>query len=280
VLDVATRTDAPLAVLASVASAIDRPTADRLRDNGIPVLEGVRSGLAAMGHLVRWPLPLDTPTGPAPSHRGIPHDASAFDVLAMYGIPIVESRSAKSTDDVLAAATAVGYPVALKTAGALHKSDVGGVALPLTDAEALRAAYTTMADALGPAVSVQHLAAEGIEVSVGFVRDQAFGPLVIVAAGGTLVELLADRAVACPPVSPAMAVRLLDSLRIRPLLDGWRGAPAVDLDALVDVIVRFSTMAMELGDTVDAVEANPVIVSPRSAIAVDGLVVMRGRVGQ
>ena len=102
----------------------------------------------------------------------------------------------------------------------------------------------------------------------------------IVAAGGTLVELLADRAVACPPVSPAMAVRLLDGLRIRPLLDGWRGAPAVDIDALADVIVRFSAMAMELGDVVDAVEANPVIASPRGAIAVDGLVVMRGRVGQ
>jgi acyl-CoA synthetase (NDP forming) len=279
-LDVASRTDAPLAVLASVASAIDRPTAGRLRDNGIPVLEGVRSGLAAMGHLVRWPLPVDAPAGPTLSQRAVPDDASAFDVLAAYGIPVVKSRFAESIDEVLAAAAAVGYPVALKTAGALHKSDVGGVTLDLTDSEALRAAYTVMAGALGPAVSVQHMAAEGIEVSVGFVCDQAFGPLVIVAAGGTLVELLADRAVACPPVSPAMAVRLLDSLRIRPLLDGWRGAPAIDLDALVDVIVRFSTMAMELGDTVDAVEANPVIVSPRGAIAVDGLVVMRGRVGQ
>lgn len=280
VLDVAKRTDAPLAVLASVASAIDRSTADRLRDNGIPVLEGARSGLAAMGHLVRWPLPLDPPAGPTPSKRGVPEDASAFDLLAAYGIPVVESRFAESIDEVLAAARTVGYPVALKTAAALHKSDVGGVALHLADAEALRVAYTTMADALGPAVSVQQMAANGVEVSVGFVRDQAFGPLVIVAAGGTLVELLADRVVACPPVSHAMAVRLLDGLRIRPLLDGWRGAPAVDLDALADVIVRFSTMAMELGDDLDAVEANPVIVSPRGAIAVDGLVIVRGRVGQ
>ena len=279
VLDVAKRTDAPLAVLASVASAIDRATADRLRDNGIPVLEGVRSGLAALGHLVRWPLPVD-PAGPIPVQRGIPEDASAFDVLAAYGIPVVESRSAESVDEVLAAAEDIGYPVAVKTAAALHKSDVGGVALHLADTDTLRAAYTTMADALGPAVSVQQMAADGVEVSVGFVRDPAFGPLVVVAAGGTLVELLADRAVACPPVSHAMAQRLLDGLRIRPLLDGWRGAPAVDLDALVDVIVRFSTMAMELGDVLDAVEANPVIASPRGAIAVDGLVIMRGRVGQ
>ena len=279
VLDVSKRTAAPLAVLASVASAIDRPTADRLRDNGIPVLEGVRSGLAALGHLVRWPLPVDS-AGPTPVQRGIPEDASAFDVLAAYGIPVVESRSAESVDEVLAAAEAIGYPVALKTAAALHKSDVGGVALHLADTDTLRAAYTTMADALGPAVSVQQMAADGVEVSVGFARDPAFGPLVVVAAGGTLVELLADRAVACPPVSHAMAQRLLDGLRIRPLLDGWRGAPAVDLDALVDVIVRFSTMAMELGDVLDAVEANPVIASPRGAIAVDGLVIMRGRVGQ
>ena len=278
VLDVAKRTDAPLAVLASVASAIDRATAERLRDNGIPVLEGARSGLAAMGHLVRWPLPVDPPAAQAPIDRPVPDDA--FELLAAYGIPVVESRSAESVDELLAAAEAIGYPVALKTAAAQHKSDVGGVALHLADADELRAAYTTMADALGPAVSVQQMAADGVEVSVGFVRDPAFGPLVIVAAGGTLVELLADRVVACPPVSHATALRLLDGLRIRPLLDGWRGAPAVDLDALVDVIVRFSTMATELGDILDAVEANPVIASPRGAIAVDGLVIVRGGVGQ
>ena len=138
VLDVAKRTDAPLAVLASVASAIDRSTADRLRDNGIPVLEGVRSGLAAMGHLVRWPLPLEPPAGPTPSKRGIPEDVSAFDLLAAYGISVVESRFAESIDEVLAAAKTVGYPVALKTAAVLHKSDVGGVALHLADADALQ----------------------------------------------------------------------------------------------------------------------------------------------
>ena len=84
-------------------------------------------------------------------------------------------------------------------------------------------------------------------------RDEGFGPLLVAAAaGGTLVELLADRVVACPPVSHAGALSLLDGMRIRPLLAGWRGGPAVDIDALADVIVRFSEMATELGDAVDA----------------------------
>ena len=113
---------------------------------------------------------------------------------------------------------------------------------------------------------------DGVEISVGVVRDEGFGALVVVAAGGTLVELLADRVVACPPVSHLTALRLLDGLRIRPLLDGWRGGPAADIDALADVIVRFSDLAIELGDVLDAVEANPVIASPHGVVAVDALV--------
>jgi len=271
-LDVANNTDAPMAVLASVPSAIDGPTAQRLRDSGIPVLEGFRSGLAALGHLARWPLPIDRPDEPTSVERRIPDWASAFELLAAYGIPVVQSRTAHSIGEVLAAGDELGYPVVLKTFGALHKSDVGGVALDLADDAALSLAYTAMAQSLGPAATVQPMVADGVEVSVGFVRDEAFGPLLVVAAGGTLVELLADRVVACPPVSHAGALALLDRLRIRPVLAGWRGAPAVDIDALADVIVAFSVMAIELGDVVDAVEANPVIASPWGVIAVDALV--------
>jgi acetate---CoA ligase (ADP-forming) len=89
------------------------------------------------------------------------------------------------------------------------------------------------------------------------------------------VELLADRAVACPPVTRNGALRLLESLRIWPLLGGWRGQPAVDVDALADVVVRFSEMAVQLDDLVAAVEANPVIASPGGAVAVDAVVIAR-----
>jgi acyl-CoA synthetase (NDP forming) len=284
VLDTAKTTDAPLALLASVPSAVDPAMAQRLRHNGIPVLEGTRSGLAALGHLASWPLPLPSGAGPiddARRRRWTERLASGpiapFELLADYGVPVVQSRSAQSLAEALSAAEAIGYPVALKTFGAEHKSDVGGVVLNLADEAGLTRAYTSMAQALGPAVTVDTMAGAGVEISVGFVRDPAFGPLIVVAAGGVLIELLADRAVACPPLSHRQARGLLDNLRIRPLLDGWRGSPAVDVEALVDVIVGFATLAIELGDVFDAVEANPVIVSQSGIIAVDALVIEHTR---
>ena len=279
VTDVAKHTDAPIAVMASVASAIDPPTAERLRDSGIPVLEGARSGLAALDHLARWPLPVDKSDAavqPDRRERWVSRlriGVAPFELLADYGVPVVDVHGADSVGAVLEAAHAVGYPVALKTVAALHKSDVGGVALDLRDETALREAYAAMADSLGPAVTVEPMVGAGVEVSVGMMCDPGFGPLLIVAAGGTLVELLADRVVACPPVSHEGARNLLDGLRIRPLLAGWRGQPAVDIDALAQVIVAFSQMAVEIGDVVDAVEANPVIATPHGVVAVDALLI-------
>jgi hypothetical protein len=102
--------------------------------------------------------------------------------------------------------------------------------------------------------------------------------MVVVAAGGLLVELLADRAVALPPLSAVRARAMLDRLRVRPLLDGWRGAPPVDLDALVGVILGVSQIAVELGDRLDALELNPVAAGPAGragAVALDVLVLTR-----
>ena len=285
IIDVAAHTREPLAVLASVASAIDPDTADRLRASGIPVLENARSGIAALGHLARWPLPAGTADGYIDTDRQrrwlarladwTAHDA--FALLTDYGIAVPPSRVAGDLTCCLAAAEEVGYPVALKTTAADHKSDVGGVILGITDAAALTEAYRSMAGRLGPTVSVHAMAEAGLEVSVGVVRDDNFGPLVVVAAGGTLVELLADRAVACPPITLDAARGMLDSLRVAPLLSGWRGRRPVAVDALAGVVVGFSAMATELGHALEAVEANPVIATPAGAVAVDALVIARGQ---
>lgn len=287
VLDAAADTDAPLAVLTSVSSSIDATTAARLRDNGIPVLEGARSGVAALGHLARWPLPRDHDAGRLSQPRRqrwlsavLSGTVDPMGLLRDYGVPVVDSRTARTMDEALSAADEVGYPVALKTVGAEHKSDVGGVLLGVTDPAGLRAGYARMSTTLGPGVTVSAMAAAGVEISVGFVRDEVFGPLVVVAAGGTMVELLADRVVACPPVSRAGALRLVGRLRIRRVLEGWRGAPPCDLDALASVIVGVSELATELSEVLDAVEANPVIASPGGVVAVDALVIPRRGIGQ
>ncbi|BBY62839.1 acetate--CoA ligase family protein [Mycolicibacterium helvum] len=287
VLDIAAGSDSPLAVLTSVPSAVDVSTAKRLRSNGIPVLEGTRSGIAALGHLACWPAPVSA-EAPAIDGERAQRWASrlaqpgwdaptAFALLADYSIPVTRSRTAHDVAGALAAAAAVGYPVALKTQGSEHKSDVGGVVLGIPDADSLGAAYLEMASRLGSGVNVDAMAPSGVEISLGVVRDANFGPLVVVAAGGTLVELLADRAVACAPVSREAAMALLRSLHTAPLLAGWRGAPPVDVDALADAIVGFSQLAIELGEHLDAAEANPVIASAAGVVAVDALVIPRAR---
>jgi hypothetical protein len=120
------------------------------------------------------------------------------------------------------------------------------------------------------------MAPPGVEIHLGIVRDPQFGPLVLVAAGGVLVEVLNDRRMGLPPLDDARARRLVDGLRVRALLDGVRGSPAADVDALVRAIIGMSWLAHDLGDLIDSLDANPVICSSDGCVAVDALVMPRG----
>ena len=119
------------------------------------------------------------------------------------------------------------------------------------------------------------MAPPGVEIHLGIVRDAQFGPLVLVAAGGTLVEVLKDRRLALPPLDDVRARRLVDELRVRPLLDGVRGQPPAEVDALVNAIVGLSWLGHDLGDRLEALDANPVICGPEGCVAVDALVLPR-----
>ena len=156
-----------------------------------------------------------------------------------------------------------------------HKSDVGGVVLGLRDPAALAAAYRDLAARLGPRVLVCQSVAAGTELALGVARDPDLGPLIVVGAGGVLVELLADRAVALPPVDEETARELLAGLRVGPLLAGVRGAPAADLGAVVRAITGLSDLARELGDGLAALDVNPLICGPYGAIAADVLALPR-----
>jgi acetate---CoA ligase (ADP-forming) len=290
--EVFSSTTKPFCILSNLASAVANDEAALLRDDGIPVLEGTASGLAALRHLLAYrdgrARPPIVPPEPVPDdvrERWRARLASGDEVseleglalLADYGVPTTEVRGATSVDGAIAAAEEVGWPVAMKTAaaGVHHKSDVGGVALGVTDAESLRAAYEDIASRLGPHVVVAAMAPPGVELALGIVRDPQFGPLVLVAAGGVLVEVLHDRRLAFPPLDPPRARASIDRLRVRPLLDGVRGAAPSDVDALARAVSRLSVLASDLGDRLDALDVNPVIVTSDGCVAVDALVVPR-----
>jgi acyl-CoA synthetase (NDP forming) len=284
VRDVAATSPVPIAVLANLPSAIHPATAASLRAVGVAVLEGTRSGLVALNHLLR-PLPSRLDCPPVDSARqerwvqvltgthGPLDPMTSFALLADYGVPVASARFATSCAEALACAAELGYPVVLKTAepGVTHKSDVGGVELGIADAAALVAAYERIAR-LGPRVVVSAQATPGVEFSVGLVTDPQLGPLVVLAAGGMLIELVADRAVALPPVDPAP---MLSSLRASWLLDGFRGGPTCDRGALEDAIRSVSQLALELGESIAALDVNPVIVWVSGAIAVDAFLLPR-----
>ena len=119
----------------------------------------------------------------------------------------------------------------------------------------------------------------GTELLLGIVRDPALGPLIVVGAGGVLAELLADRAVALPPVDRCGALRMLRRLRVLAVLDGARGQRAADLAGVAAAITGLSALACELGDALDALDINPLICGPGGAVAVDALVVTRPAAG-
>ena len=282
--EAARRTDKPLAVLAGIPSAVDPAVAGALRAAGIPVLEGARSGLLALGHLLAhgtWSPPAEPlAADPARQERWVTAlragplaGADAFRLLCDYGIRAARARAAETADSALAAAAEIGYPVVLKTAepGVAHKSDAGGVVLGIRDAAELDAAYAGLAGRLGPRVLVCETAGPGTELSLGILADPGLGPLVVVGAGGVLVEHLADRAVALPPVDAAGARRMLSRLHVAPLLTGFRGRPPADLGAIAKAITAVSAIAGELGGELAALDINPLICGPGGAVAVDVL---------
>ena len=282
VLTAAAGTAKPVAVLAGLPSAVDQAAAARLRAAGVPVLEGTRTGLLALRHLLDHtsrpsPPPVREPAR-APWKDPLPAGGpELFGLLREYGIPAVRTEAAASRDAALAAAGAIGYPVVVKTdePGIAHKSDVGGVRLALAGPAEAGAAYDDLAARLGPRVVVCETAPPGTELALGIVRDPALGPLLVVGAGGVLVEILAERAVLLAPVTRSAALAALRRLRIAPVLAGSRGQPAADLGAIADAIAGLSRLACDLGDALEALDINPLICAPAGPVAVDALLIPR-----
>ncbi len=212
-------------------------------------------------------------------------EVSAKELLAAYGVPISRDEVVASPDNAVSTAHRFGYPVVIKGlhSAAPHKSEMGLVRLGIDSDSAVRQAFVEVSEVMhsldsrgqSHGVLVSEQVRSGEEMIVGITADPVFGNAVMVGAGGTAAELIHDVQFRVPPFLRSEARRMVEDLRFYPLLDGYRGRAPLDVDALVDIIMAFQQLAVDLEGVVDSVEANPVIVREQGAVAVDALVILR-----
>jgi acetyltransferase len=206
-------------------------------------------------------------------------------ILAAYGIPVVDTRLAASADEAVTAADDIGYPVVLKlnSKTITHKTDVGGVRLNLKNEEQVRNAFAAIRDAVAEhgsaedfeGVTVQPMVdlSEAYEIIVGSSPDPQFGPVLLFGTGGSLVEVYRDRALALPPLNTTLARRMMQNTKIYEALQGVRGRDPVDLEALEKLLVRFSFLVAEQR-WISEIDINPLLASARELLALDARVVL------
>jgi acyl-CoA synthetase (NDP forming) len=201
-------------------------------------------------------------------------DASAL--LACYGIPLARAVTVTGEDEAVEALGRLGGPVAVKTAAAIHKSDVGGISLGVETPEEMRDAIDTMRSRLEQAglaeharrFIVQEMIGEGVEMVVGVSNDSSFGPVVMAGMGGTLVELIRDVSFSITPVTDTDVDDMLDALKTRSLLTGYRGSAPMDIASFKDLLFRVSAMVEDLPE-ISELDLNPVFVRPQGVSCVD-----------
>ncbi len=278
-----------------------------LNNAGIPTYSSPEKGVRAFMHLVAYAknrealyetpreVPIEFPLNREKLRavfdtilsegRDVLSETTSKALLEAYEIPVTQAYVARSAEDAVQYAARVGYPVALKifSPDITHKTDVGGVELNLANAEAVTDAFVhilSRAKQLRPeaqldGVTVQHMlvAPDGHELIVGAKRDPIFGTVLLVGAGGTNAELFHDRALELPPLSERLARRMLESLQSWPLLQSYRGRPGVNLERLVEVLMRLSYLVADYPEIIE-LDVNPLLATPENAIALDARIVL------
>jgi acetyltransferase len=269
---------------------------------GVPVIEHVPSGLWALSALADWVKKAEK-AGAFPEYRpGIEQqrareiisqskvrsltESRSKEILKAYGIPVTREKPARSVSEAVAAAEEIGYPVVLKieSPDILHKTEAGGVLLNLGDGAAVEKAYDLIIkralkynpEARLDGVLVQEMLSPGLEVILGAKKDPVFGPTILFGLGGIYVELLKDVALRAAPLREEDAREMIEEIQGKALLDGVRGQPPRDREALVAIMMRLSRMAVELGGEIAELDINPLILYPEGegAVAADALIVL------
>ena len=289
------RVDFPddLMILSMVSEFEDREYLESLK---YLVIEDPNRAIRAISALVGFGRSfVRTDTGPlpglhaeaiAPPQRAL-SELEAGDILAKAGLPMAPGRLAQSADDAARAAMEVCYPVVMKIVSPdiQHKSDIGGVKLNLKTVDEVRAGYQAIMAGVGQhapgaaidGILVAPMITGGVETMLGVHRDPVFGPVVLFGLGGIFVEVLKDVTFRVAPFGLEEAHRMIDEVRGRAMLDGVRGQPAADVDALAQALSQLSVYAAAHGDVIESIDINPFLVKAKGegAIAVDALILTR-----
>ena len=289
VVDVNRENPKPVAFV-NAASSAGAEAGAKLKAEGLVNFASVKEALGYLRNRLAWEHhENEAPAPDAKAQAAIekiagefsPGLVSEFDakrLLAAAGIPVTRGELARSEDQAVQAAASIGWPVVMKLVSAQisHKSDVGGVVLNVGDADAVRQHFRALQQAAQrvPGASfdgclVQQQARADVEVLIGTNWDAQFGAMLMIGIGGTLVELLKDTALLPASAGPCAIRRAIQALRLFPLLDGYRGKPRVNLDALVDAAQRFGQLAVQLGARLPECEANPVMIAGDSLVVAD-----------
>ncbi|MCL6564352.1 MAG: acetate--CoA ligase family protein, partial [Firmicutes bacterium] len=302
----------PIAMLSMLSHAVtDYGRELRQRFPHLPFLQDVEKGLRAVQRVAEYamrcrrPVTVPTAVDPPPAvldwlqqarahaaSGGVVGERESDALLRLYQIPVVTKALAHTQEEAVSLARDLGFPVVLKVASVdlPHKTEVGGVMVNLWDEEAVRRAWQVISERVlrhAPQARVEgmlvapHLAAE-IEVVLGVHRDPEMGPVVMVGAGGTAVELDPDVAFAPPGLSALQARECLERTRLAKRLGGFRGTAPLDREGLVQAMVKLGRLALEVGERLEALDINPVFLrrDAPTVVAVDSLAVLAASGGE
>jgi acyl-CoA synthetase (NDP forming) len=273
-------TGARAAVLASLPENLDEVTGARLAAAGVTPLHGLADGLAAIdaairaGALARRPAPAPALVAPAPGPARLLTEAEAKPALAAFGLAVPRAATAADPDALVAAAAGLRYPLALKGLGIAHKSEAGAVALNLADPAALRAAAEGMAGVARGFLAEEMVQGAVAELLLGVTRDETGLMCLTLGAGGVLAELLQDTATLILPATRAEIGAALAGLKVATLLQGHRGRPAADLEAVLDAAEAVARYAAAYPGRLVELDVNPLLACPDRAVAADALIGM------
>ena len=265
------------------------PLVLELTQNGMPVIDGMHSFLAGVRCLHQYrdflnrkdEINVDLNADKLEKYQGqleksdFVSEADALNMFFDLGLNANQSKIIANEEELVSTAKEMGFPLVLKTAveDVYHKSELNGVYLNIDTEEKLRSSYKELQEKLpGNALLAKMVQSEGVEMIVGMTTDQQLGPMVTIGFGGYYAEAMNDAITLMPPFSKEMAKNALSKLKMKTLLEGYRGSEPADLDAFAEFASRFSVIAVELSNQVCEIDLNPVILGNDNCIAVDALI--------